>query len=550
MKRRIVVSLCRALAAAAAPAGPAGPGGNDELLSRRVRGQAIERLVESGGETPLQQFIDEQLAPEYRDSIAPGALLEQLRKIRAACAGYGGVRIEVQNENTRITFLQETKETSVLFRLEPDPPHRIASLTLEPTRQSERRTPELPPFTWDSLTQRLDAAAKDGFSGTVLVARDGKVVLHQGYGLADREHGRPITTETIYAIGSVPIDFTKAAILKLAELGKLSTSDPIGKFFPEVPADKRAITIGHLMTGRSGLPNFHHIPGTDADPDLTWIDRPTAIKRILDRALLFPPGEGRAHSHSAWVLLAAVVEIASGQPYGEFLQQHFFARAGMTRTGLHEDAARFDDEAFAIGYGGDSAGKLNIPKYWGPTSWLVMGSGGMESTPHDLYLWQGAMRAGKLLSPEGAAKYFTGGVLAGGDDRGFLCMYNDSGPENIAIVCGNAHRGGEDITQAVAVRLTELASGTAALPFALGIQFAVESEHGVSVAEVVPGGAAERDGLKAGDVLISANGQPMRDPILPLLEPSLRTGDPITFEIERAGQRSKVTVRPKPRAMP
>jgi CubicO group peptidase (beta-lactamase class C family) len=99
--------------------------------------------------------------------------------------------------------------------------------------------------------------------------------------MADRERGRPNTTDTIYAIGSVPIDFTKAAILKLAEMGRLRTSDPITKFFAEAPEDKRAVTIDHLMTGRSGLPNFHHDSGMDADPDLTWIDRPTAIRRIL-----------------------------------------------------------------------------------------------------------------------------------------------------------------------------------------------------------------------------------------------------------------------------
>jgi CubicO group peptidase (beta-lactamase class C family) len=250
------------------------------------------------------------------------------------------------------------------------------------------------------------------------------------------------------------------------------------------------------------------------------------------------------------VVLAAVVEIASGQPYGEFLRERFFAPAGMTRTGLHEDAERFADDAFAIGYGHDSAGKANIPKYWGPTSWLVMGSGGMQSTPYDLYLWQQAIRSGKTLSPESAAKYFGGGIAAGGDDRGFLCMYNDAGPENVAIVCGNSHQGREDLTKAVAVRLTELARGATTFPFALGIEFQVEASAGVSVARVVPGGAAERDGLRAGDVLISANDKPMRDPILPLLEPFLKTGDPIRFEIERAGQRSRVTVRPMPRAMP
>src|SRR6185436_16953274 len=97
------------------------------------------------------------------------------------------------------------------------------------------------------------------------------------------------------------------------EMGKLSTSDPITKFLKNVPQDKSAMTIDHLMRGRSGLPNFHHITGVDQDADLTWIDRDTAVQRILGRELLFAPGQGQAHSHSAWVLLAAIVEVVSGE---------------------------------------------------------------------------------------------------------------------------------------------------------------------------------------------------------------------------------------------
>jgi CubicO group peptidase (beta-lactamase class C family) len=288
-------------------------------------------------------------------------------------------------------------------------------------------------------------------------------VLHRGYGLADREKKIPISTETIFAIGSVPIDFTKAAILKLEETGKLRASDSIGKFFRDVPADKRAITLEHLMTGRSGLPNFHHVQGVDADPDLSWIDRETAVRRILGRELVFAPGAGEAHSHSAWVLLAAVVEVASGHAYEDFLRLQFFGPAGMTRTGNHEEAARFEDRAFAVGYGGRSSGKLNIPKYWGKTSWLVMGSGGMQSNPQELNRWLDAIRSGRTLTPASAAKYLTDDVLAGGDDRGFFCLYTQ-GPEDRMILCSNAHAGPGDRVSAVGKRLVEMVRGARGRP--------------------------------------------------------------------------------------
>jgi len=450
MLRRSAAGVCLLLTALAASTQA------PEKNPRQVRGMAIEGMVASTGEESLRQFIDLHIAPGYRDSFAPGQLLERLLAIRAACAGAGGVLWEPASEGgTRVTFLQESRQISLVFKLQPDAPHKITSLELESSRPAANNAPDVPAFSWDSLPKHLEAEAQAGFSGTVLAVRGGKIVLHRGYGLAQRERGISNTTETIYAIGSVPIDFTRAALLKLEEMGKLRTADLIGKFLPAVPDDKRSITLDHLMSGRSGLPDFHHIQGVDADPDLSWIDRGTAIRRIMGQTLLFPPGKGQAHSHSAWVLLAAIVEIASGRPSGQFLQQQFFVPAGMTRTGCHEDAERFPDDAFAVGYGHSSVGKLNIPKHWGRTSWLVMGSGGMQSTPHDLYLWMRAIREGKTLSAASAAKYWSGGVLAGGDDRGFLCVYTE-GPDNLVIVCGNAHTGRNDRTNAVAIRLTEL----------------------------------------------------------------------------------------------
>jgi CubicO group peptidase (beta-lactamase class C family) len=535
---------CLALAALTASAQE--PDGNP----RQVRGRAIEGMVAGAGEESLQQFIDLHLATEYSDCFAPGALLEHLRAIRAECKGFGGVLFEpTMDGGTRIIFLQESRQASLVFRLQPDPPGRIVALDLEPGRRAPDRTPDVPPIAWETLSQRLEEEARAGFSGTVLMVRDGTIVLHRGYGLANRELGIPNTTETIYAIGSVPIDFTRAAILKLAEMGKLRTSDSIARFLDPVPDDKRSMTLDHLLSGRSGLPDFFHVVGVDADPDLSWIDRSTAIRRILGQDLLFPPGQGRAHSHAAWVLLAAIVEIASNQSYGEFLERHFFGPAGMTRTGLHEDGERFADDRFAVGYGARSVGKLNIPKYWGRTSWLVMGSGGMQSTTHDLHRWLLAIREGATLSPASAASYWSGGVAAGGDERGFLCMYTE-GPENLVILCSNAHSGPNDRTRAFATRLTELVAGRPPSPFVLGVELRVEAGGEVSVARVMPGGAAERDGLRAGDVLVSANGTPMRDPIGPILESLLRTGTAITFEIDRDGARSRITVRPDPRTKP
>ncbi|HEY6554374.1 MAG TPA: serine hydrolase domain-containing protein [Vicinamibacteria bacterium] len=429
--------------------------GETEPTPRQRRVRALEGMVESAGDDAIQNFAETHVAPALRDQLTPAGLTRRLRAIRAACAGFGGVlAAPAGKDGVRVTFLKEGGEASLVVRIDPEPPHLIVALDLQAGPPAAAK-PVVPPLTWESLEQRLASAAKEGFAGTVLVVRAGQVVLHRGYGLADRETQAPVTTDTVFAIGSVPIDFTRAAILRLEQDGKLRTNDPLSTFVAGVPEDKRAITLDHLMTGRSGLPDFHHVEGKDEDPDLTWIDRAEALRRILGQDLLFPPGEGRAHSHSAWVMLAAVVELVAKQGYGDFLREHFFVPAGMTRTGLHEDAAAIEDREFAVGYGRQRVGAPNIPKRWGRTSWLVMGSGGMQSNPQDLYRWLEAIRSGKTLGLTAAARYWKAGVMVGGDDRGFYCLYTE-GPGDLMILCSNTHTGPGDFASSIGRRLVEL----------------------------------------------------------------------------------------------
>jgi CubicO group peptidase (beta-lactamase class C family) len=443
-----------ALAAALASAASSAQDIRGTPLSQRAR--AVEDLLQTRGDDALRQFIEQHVAPKYRDSFRPDELMEKLRKMRDGVGEFGGVLFRpVGDDGLRIALRDGPRESTILFRIEPEPPFRIVFLDFEGTHPVEGAGEPSPPYMWDTLAARLDEEGKNGFSGTVLVVRDRKIFLHQGYGLANREKNIQNSTSTIYAIGSVPIDFTKGAVLKLEEMGKLKTSDPVAMYLPDVPEDKSSMTIDQLMHGSSGLPDFHDVRGVDEDPDLSWIDRGTAIRRILGRTLLFPPGQGRRHSHSAWVLLAAIVEIVSGKPYGAFLRTSLFEPAGMTDTGLHEDAERIPDDRFAVGYEGKSAGKVNTPKHWGRTSWLVMGSGGMYSTPLDLYRWMEGIRSGRTLAAPAAAKYWSGGVLAGGDQRGYFCIYTE-GPADLAILCSNAHSMRNDRATLVGERVVRL----------------------------------------------------------------------------------------------
>jgi len=102
----------------------------------------------------------------------------------------------------------------------------------------------------NGLMQRLAAY---GFSGSVLVARHGRVLIDMGYGMADLEHHVPYAADTIFDVASISKQFTAAAILKLEMTGKLHVEDPLSKYFPNAPEDKAGITLHQLLTHTSGL---------------------------------------------------------------------------------------------------------------------------------------------------------------------------------------------------------------------------------------------------------------------------------------------------------
>lgn len=147
----------------------------------------------------------------------------------------------------------------------------------------------------DAFLREADAS---GFSGVVLVARDGEVVLRKGYGLADRATQTPMAADTIVQIGSCTKDFTVVSILQLHERGLLNVQDSIVKYFRNVPEDKRAMTIWHLVTQQSGL--IDHI-GRDFDP----VTKDGIVTGALATTLLFAPGSDCRYSNMGYNLLAA-----------------------------------------------------------------------------------------------------------------------------------------------------------------------------------------------------------------------------------------------------
>jgi CubicO group peptidase (beta-lactamase class C family) len=250
------------------------------------------------------------------------------------------------------------------------------------------------------LDEYLTRAAAFGFAGAVLVARDDQVILHKGYGLADRERGFPITPETVFDIGSLTKQFTAAAILKLEEEGRLNVSDPISRYFDAVPTDKAGMTIHHLLTHSAGLEDIF-------GDDYAAMPRDSLVGIALRSELLWAPGTRHRYSNAGYSLLGTIIEKVSGRPYEVFLADVLFEPAGLTRTGYR--LPDWPEEQVARGYRAGQDWGTPLDKNWaedGPY-WNLRANGGLLSTVGDLYRWHVALGGDAVLAEASRDKMFT-----------------------------------------------------------------------------------------------------------------------------------------------
>jgi len=239
------------------------------------------------------------------------------------------------------------------------------------------------------------------FMGSVLVARDGDVLLSEGFGLANLEWKIPNTPATKFRLGSLTKQFTAAAILLLEERGKLSLDDPIKKHIPDAPAAWDSVTIYHVLTHTAGIPNFTSFPEY-----LTLKLSPSPIEKTValfkNRPLEFAPGSQMRYSNSGYVLLSYLIERISGRSYAEFVRDNVFRPLGMSDTGYDVNAEVV--ERRATGYVRSVAGIVNAP-YIDMT--IPGGAGGLYSTTEDLLRWTRGLFGGKLLTSASLKKMTT-----------------------------------------------------------------------------------------------------------------------------------------------
>ncbi|MCS7464822.1 beta-lactamase family protein [Paenibacillus doosanensis] len=257
-----------------------------------------------------------------------------------------------------------------------------------------------------SIEQRLDELFADyvqeqQYSGTVLVAQHGQVILSGAYGWANREHAVPNRPDTKFRIASISKSFTAMGILWLAERGKLDLGDSVRRYFtcPWLPVKA---TLHHLMTHTSGIPDFEKLPAFANGEERSLLRTEDMLALIKDVPLLFEPGKGWSYGNTGYNLLASLIERISEQSYGEFLRSVILEPLGMTSTGSAYSQSIVS--GLADGYTKDEAGVLTKARYYEIHNF--QGSGSLYSTAEDLLLWDRALYANPIVSGDALARMF------------------------------------------------------------------------------------------------------------------------------------------------
>jgi CubicO group peptidase (beta-lactamase class C family) len=255
------------------------------------------------------------------------------------------------------------------------------------------------PKTVKNIEAYLAKLEKEGYSGSALIALNGKPAISRGFGYSDIERKLRNSPRTIFDIGSITKQFTAAAILKLEMQGKLSTDDKITKYFQNVPPDKADMTIHQLLRHATGLPG-------GVGGDYEKIAETEFVEKVFSAPLRFPVGTRFSYSNVGYSLLALIVEKVSGQSYEQYLYENLWKPAGMETTGYTRP--NFNKNLIAVGYRNEERWGKPTEKEWEKDAPFLhlKGNGGILSTTEDLWKWDRALLTDKILSKAAKVKYY------------------------------------------------------------------------------------------------------------------------------------------------
>ena len=259
--------------------------------------------------------------------------------------------------------------------------------------------------------------APDSPGCAVLITVDGDPLYRRGHGLASLEHGAPITSATVFNVGSISKQFTAMAILLLEDERKLTLDDDVRRYVPELPDFGTPMTIGHLLTHTSGLREQSHLLALAG-----WRDGDVVAERdVLDlvtrqRALNFAPGEDFQYTNTGYTLLASTVRRVSGLPLRAFADQEIFKPLGMAQTFFNDDHTTIVPHR-ADAYGPGPDGRLYR---WMPASDHV-GPTNLFTSVEDLIRWLDNFVRPRVGGPRLIERLTTPGRLNDGRLHGYAC---------------------------------------------------------------------------------------------------------------------------------
>jgi len=279
-------------------------------------------------------------------------------------------------------------------------------------------------------------AGEDRFAGVVGVARGGEVLHVAAFGEADLEHGVAHTVDTRFKLHSLAKPLLSAVLLRSVDAGKVGLDDLVGEHLPDWPVGCSEVTVRHLATHASGVPDFaesflHHWSGTALR---TWRE---LAPGMADLEPAFAPGTGWAYSNAGYVLLAALLESVWAEPFALLLEEQLAEPVGMESTELELEPPSGEEpaiEGLAQGYNGAPG----APEVAVSRTYAIPGAGGIVSDARDLLAFAHALFDGDLLSadsrralvevPDGQSVPYALGWVVG--KRGDRTVYRHDGGNN------------------------------------------------------------------------------------------------------------------------
>lgn len=264
----------------------------------------------------------------------------------------------------------------------------LAAMVSAIAAQATVSTEDIRPKVDEYMNARL--AAKN-VGGSVLIAKDGQMLVAKGFGLADIAANMPIYGDTKFRIGSITKQFTAASILLLQEDGKLKVEDPFCNYMESCPDAWKPVTIRNLATMSSGVPSFTNLPefGELRKKDMKPAE---SIALVREKPMNAKPGEVYEYSNTNYIILGMIIERVSGKTYEQFLTDRILKPVGLKNTGYDHGKERLKLSALGYSLKEDEVIPAPIASMMVPFS-----AGSLYSTTGDLYKWSVALHGGKVF---------------------------------------------------------------------------------------------------------------------------------------------------------